>query len=186
MTGTGGGSCGRGVLVAGIGNIFLGDDGFGVEVIKAIDRSALPASVRVADYGIRGVHLAYDLLDGDYQTLIMVDAAPVGGPPGELAVLRVDTGRPPGEAAPEPSPVDGHAMDPQAVLDVLARLGGQVGSVFVVGCQPAVLAEGMELSDPVRCAVGEAARMVTELAIREAGRTPAAASAGAGMERASA
>ena len=171
------------VLVAGIGNVFLGDDGFGVEVIAALDRGALPAAVRVTDYGIRGVHLAYDLLDGEYQTLIMVDAAPVGGPPGELAVLRVDPGSAAAGALPGRAPVDGHAMDPQAVLGALARLGGQVSRVFVVGCQPAVLAERMGLSEPVRGAVAEAARIVTELAIREAGRGRVAAGAAPGMER---
>ena len=78
------------VLVAGIGNVFLGDDGFGVEVVQRIDPTSLPAGVDVADYGIRGVHLAYDLLDGRYGTVVMVDAVPLDEPPGTLAVLEVD------------------------------------------------------------------------------------------------
>lgn len=158
---------GRRVLVAGIGNIFLGDDGFGVEVVSRLDKAALPPSAELADYGIRGVHLAYDLLDGRCDTLIMVDAAPVGGPPGTLAVLHVSDR--PGGSTPAPATVDGHAMTPQAVLDVLAHLGGTVGRVLVVGCQPAVIAERIGLSEPVRQAVNRAARLVASLAWEEAG-----------------
>lgn len=154
----------RRVLVAGIGNIFLGDDGFGVEVVKRIDRAALPASVNVADYGIRGIHLAYDLLDGRHDTLIMVDAVPLTGPPGTLAVL--DAGDPSGAAA---APVvDGHGLHPQAVLDLLHSLGGRIDRVLVVGCRPARLDEHMGLSDPVLAVVDDAVRLVTALARDEA------------------
>lgn len=171
------------VLIAGIGNVFLGDDGFGVEVAGRIDPSALPPGVHVADYGIRGVHLAYDLLDGIWDTLIMVDAVPIDGPPGTLAVI--DAGMDaalddslaeehPGEAGrPDPfgpPAVDGHGMHPQAVLRLLRSLGGRVGRVLVVGCKPAVIDEVMGLSEPVRTAVGDAVQMVMALAAKEAAR----------------
>ncbi|GAA4240988.1 hydrogenase maturation protease [Actinomadura meridiana] len=151
------------VLVAGIGNVFLGDDGFGVEVVRRVDAGALPPNVDVVDYGIRGVHLAYELLDGRHRTLIMVDAVPLDGPPGTLAVIEPDPGADLGEGPA----VDGHGMNPVAVLRLLRHLGGDVGRVLVVGCRPDTVAEGMELSKPVRAAVDEAVRLVTELA-REA------------------
>ncbi|WP_214107878.1 hydrogenase maturation protease [Acrocarpospora catenulata] len=154
------------VLVAGIGNVFLGDDGFGVEVARRMDRSTLPPTVDVADYGIRGVHLAYELLEGRHHTLIMVDAVPIEGPPGTLAVIEVDMSLD-GEDLPGPAPVNGHGMHPQAVLDLLRALGGEVERVLVVGCHPGVIDEVMGLSAPVAAAVGEAVRLVTELA-REA------------------
>ena len=82
------------VLVAGIGNVFLGDDGFGVEVVRRLAAVSLPDGVDVADYGIRGVHLAYDLLDGRYDTVVLVDALPLEEPPGTLAVLEADPAGP--------------------------------------------------------------------------------------------
>ncbi|MFD2357070.1 hydrogenase maturation protease [Nonomuraea ferruginea] len=157
------------VLVAGIGNVFLGDDGFGVEVVRRMDPAALPGSVVVADYGIRGVHLAYELLGGTYDTLIMVDAVEVEGPPGTVAVLEIDD-----EPAPDaPPPVDGHGMHPQAVLDLLRKLGGGVGRVLLVGCRPQVIDEVMGLSEPVAAAVDGAVAAVTALARDEAARPEA-------------
>ncbi|WP_433187310.1 hydrogenase maturation protease [Actinoallomurus sp. CA-150999] len=190
---------GRRVLVAGIGNVFLGDDGFGVEVVGRIDASALPSTVEVADYGIRGVHLVYELLDGRHDTLIMVDAVPLDGPPGTLAVLEVDPPTGPASAdpptgpassdsptgavstgpptaavsAPEPSPppaLDGHGMDPEAVLGLLHAIGGAIDRVLVVGCRPAVIEERMGLSEPVRAVVDDAVSLVTELACEEAAK----------------
>lgn len=151
------------VMVAGIGNVFLGDDGFGVEVVNRMDRAMLPPDVDVTDVGIRGVHLAYELLDGRHRTLILVDALPLDEPPGTLAVLEVP------EAAEddEPVTVDAHGMTPQAVLSALHNLGGRVDRVLVVGCQPASLTQGMSLSEPVGAAVEEAVRIVTSLAIEE-------------------
>ncbi|ROO84651.1 hydrogenase maturation protease [Actinocorallia herbida] len=149
-----------GVLVAGIGNLFLGDDGFGVEVLRRLDPARLPDGVRAADYGIRGVHLAYELLDGTVDTLVMVDAVPLDGPPGTLAVLEVgpdDLGDDDGAA------VDAHGLHPLAVLLLLRRLGGSVGRVFVVGCRPESLEEGMGLSATVEAAVDGAVRLVEEL-----------------------
>lgn len=171
------------VLVAGIGNVFLGDDGFGVAVARRLlrdgprDGAALPEGVQVADYGIRGVHLAYELLDGRHDTLIMVDAVRVAGPPGTLAVIHVDAAAVDDAVAGEdfadplgPPAVDGHGMHPMAVLRLLRRLGGEIGRVLVVGCRPAVLEERMELSEPVRAALDDAVRLVADLARDEANR----------------
>ncbi|ACZ00119.1 hydrogenase maturation protease [Thermomonospora curvata] len=163
---------GRRVLVAGIGNVFLGDDGFGVEVVNRIDRAALPERVDVADYGIRGIHLAYDLLEGRHHTLIMVDAVPLEGPPGTLAVLEADPDDGPGLPA-----MDGHGMNPQAVLHLLHTLGGRVDRVLIVGCRPADVTERMGLTGRVAAAVPRAVRLVTELAAdaaRQTGLPPAA------------
>ncbi|GAA2737684.1 hydrogenase maturation protease [Actinocorallia aurantiaca] len=157
---------GRRVLVAGIGNVFLGDDGFGVEVVRRVDSRGLPAGVRVTDYGIRGVHLVYELLDGGTDTLIMVDAVPMEAPPGSLAVLEI--GERDLEEGEDDSTVDAHGMHPLAVLRMLNRLGGEVGRVLVVGCRPASVEEGMGLSEPVAAAVDEAVRLVTDLARAEA------------------
>jgi len=147
-------------LVAGLGNVFLGDDGFGVEVVRRIDPTDLPAAVEVADYGIRGVHLAYDLLDGRYDTLILVDAVPLDDPPGTVVTLDASEASF-GAAA---STVDAHSMSPDVVLGTLRGLGGSVDQVLVVGCAPAVLEARMGLSAPVAAAVDEAVRVVTGLA----------------------
>jgi hydrogenase maturation protease len=154
----------RSVLVAGIGNVFLGDDGFGVEVVNALDRSRLPAGVGVVDYGIRGVHLAYDLLDGRYDALVMVDAVPLDEPPGTLAVLDISGYDARSEfAAWADDAVDAHAMKPEAVLVALHKLGGHVDRVYVLGCRPSTVGEGMGLTAPVRAAVEPAVAMLGEL-----------------------
>ena len=147
------------VLVAGIGNVFLGDDGFGVEVVRRLDPGTLPDGIDVADYGIRGVHLAFDLLDGRHDALVLVDAVPLDEPPGTLAVLEA-----PVDADPAGSPaVDGHGMTPMAVLDLLRTLGGSLRRAVVVGCRPAVLDEALGLSPPVQAAVEPAVRLVAEV-----------------------
>ncbi|MFG3417793.1 hydrogenase maturation protease [Micromonospora sp. NPDC048063] len=167
------------ILVAGIGNIFLGDDAFGVEVVRRLRDAVLPEMVDVSDYGIRGMHLAYDLLDGRHDVLVMVDALPLNEAPGTLAVLQVDLDDPgwtlgPADALAAPA-ADGHGMDPESVLRLLRSLGGTVGRVLVVGCQPAVMDERMELSAPVAEALDEAARMVVGVVEEEAARLGAAA-----------
>jgi hydrogenase maturation protease len=146
------------VLVAGIGNVFLGDDGFGVEVVRRLGERPLRDGVDAVDYGIRGVHLAYDLLEGRHSTLILVDALPLDEPPGTLAVLEVPAD------APVPATVDGHSMSPGVVLAALRALGGTPPRVLVVGCRPAVLDEGIALSAPVAAAVDEAVRLVDRIA----------------------
>jgi hydrogenase maturation protease len=147
------------VLVAGIGNIFLGDDGFGVEVVRRLAERPLPDGVQVADYGVSGLRLAYDLLGG-YHTTILVDAAPRGGEPGTVYVIELD--KPATGPGPE-RPVDAHGMRLDAVLDLLAVLGGDAGRVLVVGCEPADLAQGIGLSAPVAAAVDRAVELVREL-----------------------
>jgi hydrogenase maturation protease len=153
------------VLVAGVGNVFLADDGFGVEVVRRLrEQGGLPAGVELVDTGIRGIHLAYQLLDG-YDVLVIVDAISRGEPPGTLYTLEHDL-----DARPENvPPVDGHGMDPAAVLDLLDGLAGSmgvdrpVGRVLVVGCEPARLSEQIGLSPPVAAAVDPAVRAVVEL-----------------------
>jgi hydrogenase maturation protease len=145
------------VLVAGIGNVFQSDDGFGVEVVGRLADTRLPDGVRVGDYGIRGVHLAYELLDG-CGGLVLVDAVPMGEPPGTLAVIEPDA-VPASEAV-----VDAHSMSPDVVLATLARLGGTVQPAFVVGCQPGRLDEGMGLTPPVAAAVDAAVALCRDLA----------------------
>ena len=148
------------VLVAGVGNIFLGDDGFGVEVAKRLATADLPSWVQVADYGISGMHLAYDLAGG-YETAILIDTAQRGEPPGTLTVI--EAGRPEETGAPlEGRLFDAHGMQPDVVLGVLDMLGA-AARVLVVACEPASLDYGMELSEPVAAAVGEAVRVVIRL-----------------------
>jgi hydrogenase maturation protease len=155
----------RRILVAGIGNTFLGDDGFGVEVANRLAGRALPDGVRAADFGIRGVHLAYELLDG-YDALVLVDAVPMGEPPGTVAIIEpeLEPRRGDGEAADDgPAPaLDAHSMNPAVVLGMLSSLGGRVDRVVVVGCQPSVIEEGIGLSSPVAAAVDRAVDAVLE------------------------
>jgi hydrogenase maturation protease len=145
------------ILVAGIGNIFLGDDGFGSEVIRNAEIPRDDSSVRVTDYGISGMHLAYDLLDG-WDTLVLVDAVPSRGNPGTLHVFQADHES--GSAAPG---VDGHGMDPAAVFASLRALGGRPPYTVVVGCEAGSVEEGMGLTEPVANAVPRAARAVAEI-----------------------
>ena len=148
------------VLVAGIGNIVLGDDGFGVEVAARLRGADLPDGVRAEDFGIRGVHLAYELLDG-YDALVMIDAVPMGEPPGTVALIEPDpAGDVPGSAGPA---MDAHSMNPAVVLQMLAAMGGQIGRVVVVGCEPSVIDEGMGLSPPVEAAVERGVAAVHEV-----------------------
>lgn len=156
------------VLVACVGNIFFGDDGFGVEVARRLAGCALPKGVRVVDFGIRGVELAYSLLDG-CDTLVLVDAVPRGGAPGTLYVIEVTEQRSDGSAGPESGAgmVDAHSMDPMKVLAFAWRLGARPGRVLIVGCEPATSARAEEyddiqvgLSEPVQASVNEAVRMV--------------------------
>ncbi|MQY10140.1 Hydrogenase 2 maturation protease [Streptomyces sp. RB5] len=143
-------------LVAGVGNVFLRDDGFGVEVVRRLAANPPPDGIRVADFGIRGVHLAYELMDG-YEGLVLVDALRCGEPPGTLCVLDPEL-----PAGPGP-PVDAHDMGPEAVLALLRQLNVSLPWVRVVGCEPADLDEGMGLSPAVAGAVDEAVRLVRRL-----------------------
>ncbi len=148
-------------LVAGIGNIFLGDDAFGVEVVNRLTQRGLPGKVCVADFGIRSYDLAYALME-DWDLVILVDALPRGGQPGTLYRFEPEL---PKEAAA--ANIDAHSMDPVAVLQMVSALGGQVGRILVVGCEPSTVEADVEgnmgLSDPVAAAVDEAVRMIEEM-----------------------
>ncbi|MFE1872507.1 hydrogenase maturation protease [Streptomyces sp. NPDC059496] len=155
------------VLIAGIGNVFLGDDGFGVETVRALAEHALPDGVEVVDFGVRGVHLAYQLLDG-YDTLVLVDATARGGEPGTLYLIEADVGAGAAGAGAPPPVLDGHHMSPDAVLALLDTLCAGTGATpprrtLVLGCEPAGIEEGIGLSAPVAAAVPEAVRTALDL-----------------------
>ena len=175
----------RRTLVACLGNIFLGDDGFGVEVARRLAREELPDGTRVTDYGIRGMNLAYDLAEG-WDTTILVDAAARGGEPGTVYVIEPERRPPPdgGGQAPglaESMLLDAHGMQPDVMLAMAGTLGAEAGRVLVVGCEPASVAEGIELSEPVAAAVDEAVRVVLGL-VRATGGKPANSSGVAAKE----
>jgi hydrogenase maturation protease len=151
------------VLLAGIGNVFLGDDGFGVQVARRLLGAPGIPGATVADYGIRGLHLAYDMLAGGYGTTVLIDACSRGDAPGTLYVFE------PAPAEVGSDPVDAHGMHPAAVLALLRRLGGEPGRVLVLGCEPARLEEGVGLSPPVAAAVDAAVLQARDLA-RDASR----------------
>lgn len=151
------------ILIAGIGNIFLGDDGFGVEVVRQLAARALPDGVEVVDFGIRGMDLVYALLE-DYDACVFVDTAPRGGRPGTLYLIEPNMDED-GEVS-----IDTHGMDPVKVLGLARQLGARVIPTFVVACEPLLIINGeedpevvVELSEPVRAAVGEAVKMVESL-----------------------
>jgi hydrogenase maturation protease len=154
------------ILVAGIGNVFLGDDGFGVEVVRRLAGRELPEDVEVADFGIRGMDLIYALQE-DYEVVIFVDAAPRGEEPGTVYLLEpeIEEG---GEVV-----LDTHGMDPVKVIKFARTLGARPGRTLVVGCEPKVVISRenyeemlMELSEPVQAAVEEAAKLVESLVER--------------------
>lgn len=140
--------------MAGIGNIFLGDDGFGPEVVRQLPRQDPGSPARVVDYGIRGMHLAYDLLDG-WDTLVLVDAVPDRGTPGTVHVFEADVDNGSG-----PTGLDAHAMDPNTVFASLRSLGGTPPHTIVVGCEVATVDETLGLSDAVAAAVPDAVEAV--------------------------
>jgi len=187
------------MLIAGVGNIFLGDDGFGPEVARRLATAGLPGWVRVADYGISGMHLAYDLADG-YDCAVLIDAAPRGDKPGTVTLF-APTPPPRPTLAPTPTPTpcpmpdvaqerrrdagpaagtlgasrlfDAHGMQPDVVLGVLDMLGAaRPARILVVGCEPASTDYGMELSEPVAAAVDEAVRVVLDLVAEAHGQDP--------------
>jgi hydrogenase maturation protease len=157
-------------LVAGIGNIFLGDDGFGVEVVRRLGSRALGDEVRVVDFGIRGLDLAYALLDG-YGQVILVDAVARGGPAGTLYVMEPDLDQEP----PATAGIAGHDLGPGPVLALVRAMGGTFGRVRLVGCEPlAIPGEDDDiqvgLSAPVAGAVDAAVAVIEELLAQDCGR----------------
>jgi hydrogenase maturation protease len=150
------------ILVAGIGNIFLGDDAFGVEVARRLSARELPEGVRVTDFGIRGYDLAYALLDG-YDTTILVDACPRGEPAGTLYVIEPDLEK---LGGPEEGAVETHSMNPLNVLRLAQSMGGRLKRILLVGCEPGTLGpeEGqMGLSEPIEVALDEAVKLIEAL-----------------------
>lgn len=152
------------ILVAGIGNIFLGDDAFGVEVAQRLMRRTHAPDVRVADFGIRGIDLAYALLDG-CDIAILIDAVPRGdGPPGTLYLLEPELD----SLESAPAMIEAHSMDPVKVLITATAMGAKLGKIFIVGCQPAPAdddecVESVEMSPAVRAAIEPAVEMVESL-----------------------
>lgn len=163
------------ILIAGIGNIFLGDDAFGVEVVQRLAEHRLPEHVRVVDFGTRGFDLTMALLD-DLDLVILVDAAPRGGAPGTLYVIEPDPVRS-DEAAERGAMLDPHSLDPVKVLRLAATMGGRPRRVLVVGCEPENDGPSEDwdvtpgLSEPVQRAVGEAVVLIESL-VKEATETP--------------
>jgi hydrogenase maturation protease len=152
------------ILIAGIGNIFLGDDGFGCEVLRRLLGRTWPESVRVVDFGIRGFDLAYALMDG-YDVTILVDATPRGGSPGTLYTIEPDLNEL-GSLDAHGMMVETHGMNPMKVLAMVKAMGGGFKRILLVGCEPATFGpeEGqMGLSDPVEAAVDEAVSIVDSL-----------------------
>jgi hydrogenase maturation protease len=146
-----------------VGNIFLGDDGFGVEVVRRLAKREMPEGVEVKDFGIRGMDLAYALQD-DYEVVVFVDAVPRGEEPGTVYLIEPEI-----EEDGEVS-LDTHGMDPVKVIKLSRTLGAKPTRTLVVGCEPQVVLSGeayddmsMELSEPVQAAVGEAVKLVESL-----------------------
>jgi len=156
-------------LVAGVGNVFLRDDAFGCEVVRLLAAHPVPDGVQVRDFGIRGVHLVYDLLDG-CDLFVLVDAAARGEPPGTVTVLEVEVPDPATLTGPV---MDAHDLTPDAIFALLASLGGRPGRCLVVACEPADVSAGMGLSEPVRAALPHAVRTVEEILASVAGGSPA-------------
>ncbi|HTH90029.1 hydrogenase maturation protease [Mycobacterium sp.] len=148
------------ILVAGIGNIFLGDDGFGPEVMRHVPHRLAGPRVELVDYGIRGMHLAYDLLDG-CEALVLVDTIPSRGAPGTIHVFEADH-----ESLTATAGLDAHAMDPGAVFASLKALGGTPPYTVVIGCEAANVDEGIGLSDEVAAAVPEAVQALEDVISR--------------------
>ncbi|HYB94007.1 MAG TPA: hydrogenase maturation protease [Vicinamibacterales bacterium] len=147
--------------MAGIGNIFLGDDGFGVEVASRLAAQSLPARVRVLDIGIRARDLAYELIDGGYDTAILVDATMRGGTPGTVYLIEPEIAR--GAAAPPLTAGDGHSMEPAAMLAFIGSLTTISTQLLIVGCEPEAVDEHIGLSPVVEAAVDEAVTLVRQL-----------------------
>lgn len=153
------------ILVAGIGNIFLGDDAFGVEVAQELSRRPLPPQVHVTDFGIRSYDLAYALSDG-CDAAILVDATSRGRPPGTVYLIELN--RPQLEPE-ESSPPDAHSLNPVHVLQLAERFGGCPRQLYLVGCEPAEVdrPDGrLGLSEPVAAAVPRALEMIDSLVNR--------------------
>ncbi len=158
------------ILIAGIGNIFHGDDAFGVELAQRLLRRRQPDGVKVVDFGIRGFDLAYALMDGPEVT-ILLDATPRGGDPGTLYTVEIDPAAIPSSETPEASPVasmEAHGMNPMRVLRMVKTMGEKLNRIVLIGCEPLTLEpeEGaLGLSPLVRAAVERAVDVVESLTL---------------------
>jgi hydrogenase maturation protease len=155
------------ILIAGVGNIFMGDDAFGVEVARRLSDRKFPDGVRVVDFGIRGFDLAYALMDGQDVT-ILVDATPRGGDPGTLYTIEPDLDELE-SLSEDQMAVETHGMNPIKVLAMVKSMDGELKRILLVGCEPATLGpeEGlMGLSEPVEAAVDEAVPLIESLVSR--------------------
>lgn len=147
------------ILVAGIGNAWLSDDGFGGEVVKRLEARELPPGVTVTDFGTGGLDLAYEVMRG-YNGLVLVDISRQGGEPGTLYVMEPDEGDI-AAGIEDGEMIDPHGMDPQTVLRFVRAVGGWPGKVVVIACEPAVVEEmGIGLSPDVGAAVDHAVALV--------------------------
>jgi hydrogenase maturation protease len=157
------------ILVAGIGNIFLGDDGFGVEVVRRLAERELPEGVEVGDFGIRGIDLAYALMD-PYEVVVFVDTVSRDEEPGTIYLIEAEVPEE-GEVA-----LDTHGMDPVKVIRLARVLGAEIPRTLVVGCEPQNIPDCrgasethpyddmlMKLSEPVQRAVDEAVKLVESI-----------------------
>jgi hydrogenase maturation protease len=160
------------ILIACIGNIFLGDDAFGVEVASRLAHRPLPSAVRLVDFGIRGFDLVHALAD-PYEAIVLVDALPRGGEPGTVYLVEPDPAEL--EAPADALTIDGHGMDPLRVLRLARAMGARPKQVLLVGCEPTPLTDeeleegSMGLSEPVRAALDDALHLVECLVERLSG-----------------
>jgi hydrogenase maturation protease len=159
------------ILIACVGNIFLGDDGFGTEVAKRLEQRPLPPGVILKDFGIRALDLAYTLLD-PYEMIVLVDACARGGEPGTVYLLEPEAV----DATTPGVPLNAHAMNPTGVLRMAKSMGGPSGKVLIVGCEPLDMGSEEEgklgLSDPVLAAVGQAVTMIETLISKDLANEP--------------
>ena len=160
------------ILVAGIGNVFLGDDAFGVETVQQLLReTGLPPEVRVRDFGIRSYDLAYEIAAG-YEAVILVDAVPRGEEPGTIFLIEPDASEL-GELPPVA--VNAHALSPMRALQMARSLNQELGRIYLVGCEPAVLMTDdglMGLSKPVAAAVPQALKLIREIVVEALNQVP--------------
>jgi hydrogenase maturation protease len=149
------------ILVAGIGNAWLRDDGFGGEVAKQLSERELPEGVTVLDFGSGGLDLAYEVMRG-YDALILVDVSRQGGEAGTLYVMEADPNNVDGQIE-DGQMLNPHGMDPETVLRFVKYVGGWPGRVMVVACEPETVEDvGLGLSDAVRASVAQAAKVVLQ------------------------
>jgi hydrogenase maturation protease len=145
------------VLIAGVGNVLQGDDGFGVEVVRRLQSGPLPDGVKVEDYGVQSRHLAYALLES-YDTVVLVDSVARGTSPGTLCILEPDASQLGDDDLP-----DSHGLNAAAVLRIARELGVGVDCIRIVGCEPGALDDRIGLSPAVELAAGEAVHVVLDI-----------------------